>query len=225
MFVLLYKKYVQSLIPTPPPVTICHDCPNPLPLRSYVLNGRPHKTKKTCEKIAPNASLAWMLEERIEIKNEISEMGLSTDFITALCSHGVYYFHWHNLGMSVWGKFISKTVGCRNVFHFLNYSPNKRYIWNLYANRIQPWYSTFGYSLGTCNIVKPGNVSPELSVPDHIVKPDYYYEYTPPGCPDSTSTPEIKTSEDIQQMRETCKLAANILKSCENIIKVRHYLD
>lgn len=80
----------------------------------------------------------------------------------------------------------------------------------------------FGNSLGTCDIVKPGNVSPELSVPDHIVKPDYYHEFTPPGCTEY-GVPEIKTSQDIEQMRETCKLAANILKSCHNIVKVRQY--
>ncbi|KAJ6646083.1 Methionine aminopeptidase 1D, mitochondrial [Pseudolycoriella hygida] len=74
-------------------------------------------------------------------------------------------------------------------------------------------------SLGKCNIVEPGKVSPELSVPNHIVKPDYYYKFTPPGTSDGSS-PEIKTFEDIQQMRETCKLAANILKSCQHIIKI-----
>lgn len=72
-----------------------------------------------------------------------------------------------------------------------------------------------------CNIVRPGNVFPELSVPDHIKKPEYYYEFTPPGCTSTFATPEIKTAADIEQMRESCKLAANILKSCQNIIKVR----
>lgn len=86
-------------------------------------------------------------------------------------------------------------------------------------------YFHLGNSFGTCNIVKPGNVSPELSVPDHIVKPDYYYEFIAPGNRDNASAPEIKSLQDIEQMRETCKLAANILKSCENIIKVRHHFD
>lgn len=73
--------------------------------------------------------------------------------------------------------------------------------------------------------MKPGNVSPELFVPDHIVKPDYYHKFKPPGSTESSSSPEIKTAEDIEQMRETCKLAASILKSCQNIIKVRQYFD
>lgn len=77
------------------------------------------------------------------------------------------------------------------------------------------------YRLGTCNIVKPGNVSPELAVPDHIVKPDYYYEFKPPGIASDASAPEIKNAQDIEQMRETCKLASSILKSCHEIIKVR----
>lgn len=118
---------------------------------------------------------------------------------------------------------IYKNIGCRNIFKFTSTSRNKRYtriVWP--DDLIECLILSFRCDrLGACNIVKPGNVSTELLVPDHIVKPDYYYEFTPPGSAEGTSRPEIKTSQDIEQMRETCKLAANILKSCHSIIKVR----
>ncbi|KAG4066691.1 hypothetical protein HA402_007327 [Bradysia odoriphaga] len=82
-------------------------------------------------------------------------------------------------------------------------------------------FNTFSRNrFGTSNIVEPGNVFPELPVPDHIVKPDYYYEFTPPGRTDTDEPPEIKTSQDIERMRDACKLAANILKSCRSKIQV-----
>lgn len=39
--------------------------------------------------------------------------------------------------------------------------------------------------------------------------------------PSSTlGEPEIKSESQIIKMRDSCRLAANILKSCENIVKV-----
>ncbi|XP_058814596.1 methionine aminopeptidase 1D, mitochondrial isoform X2 [Topomyia yanbarensis] len=78
--------------------------------------------------------------------------------------------------------------------------------------------SLIRFSLGTCNLVEPGNVSPERSVPDHIVKPDYYHVLNSPKR--SEGWPEIKDEVQIQGMRESCKLAANVLKKACAITKV-----
>lgn len=72
---------------------------------------------------------------------------------------------------------------------------------------------------GNYDIVKLGNISiDEKKIPDHIKKPPYYYESLPPG--ETIGTPEIKTEDQIKKMRKSCNLAANILKSCKDIIKV-----
>lgn len=73
-------------------------------------------------------------------------------------------------------------------------------------------------NFGTCNTVQLGNVSMERDVPDHIPKPEYYYQHMAPGF--TLGEPEIKNSEQIQNMRNSCKLAARILRSCSEIIKV-----
>lgn len=77
--------------------------------------------------------------------------------------------------------------------------------------------------MGIChNLINDlGNVSPELIVPDHIVKPDYYFEYKQPTS--TLGVPEIKTNCDINRMRTTCQMAAKILRNCADIIKVKHY--
>uniref|UniRef100_A0A1B0FF97 Uncharacterized protein n=1 Tax=Glossina morsitans morsitans TaxID=37546 RepID=A0A1B0FF97_GLOMM len=64
-----------------------------------------------------------------------------------------------------------------------------------------------------------GNVSPERSVPLHIEKPDHYYRFMPP-LDTPSGEPEIKTDEQIHQMRVSCKLTSNTLKACEGIIKL-----
>ncbi|XP_075152831.1 methionine aminopeptidase 1D, mitochondrial [Haematobia irritans] len=73
-------------------------------------------------------------------------------------------------------------------------------------------------NFGTCNTVEPGNVSAEREIPEHIVKPEYYYKPMPPGY--TLGEPEIKNPEQIENMRNSCRLAARILKSCHDIIKV-----
>ncbi|XP_008195219.1 methionine aminopeptidase 1D, mitochondrial [Tribolium castaneum] len=70
---------------------------------------------------------------------------------------------------------------------------------------------------GKFNIVEPGNVSPQKTVPDHIVKPSYYATGHPTEFIDH---PEIKNLEQIENIRESCKLAANILKKVEYFVKV-----
>uniref|UniRef100_A0A1I8PHN9 Methionine aminopeptidase n=1 Tax=Stomoxys calcitrans TaxID=35570 RepID=A0A1I8PHN9_STOCA len=73
-------------------------------------------------------------------------------------------------------------------------------------------------NFGNCNTVEMGNVSAEREVPEHILKPEYYYKPMPPGF--TLGEPEIKTCEQIEHMRNSCKLAASILKSCSDVIKV-----
>lgn len=65
----------------------------------------------------------------------------------------------------------------------------------------------------------PGKVSPRKLVPDHIVKPSYFAT----GVPTETvpDFPEIKNLEQIERMRDSCKIAANILKKIENWIQVK----
>lgn len=65
----------------------------------------------------------------------------------------------------------------------------------------------------------PGNVSAKNSVPDSVEKPDYFYGGAP-KTPASESA-EIKGKQQIARMRESCKLAANILKKTAAIVQVR----
>lgn len=76
------------------------------------------------------------------------------------------------------------------------------------------------HDLGNCKqISEVGKVSSDRwIVPDHIIKPPYYET---PNKPSGTYGPiEIKNAEQIAGMRESCKLAANILKKCGQILKV-----
>lgn len=72
---------------------------------------------------------------------------------------------------------------------------------------------------GKYEFVEPGTVSPELIVPEHIHKPKYYFQYQTPDLLTSTKA-EIKLSHKISAMRESCRLAANILEKCSEILKV-----
>lgn len=76
------------------------------------------------------------------------------------------------------------------------------------------------YNLGKCELVRElGKVSKERwNVPDHIAKPPYYETLNRPSKTDGRI--EIKSDEDIARMRRSCKLAANILKKCADIVKV-----
>jgi methionyl aminopeptidase len=70
---------------------------------------------------------------------------------------------------------------------------------------------------GKFNIVEPGSVSPQKQVPDYIPKPSYYVTGEPSEVMEA---PEIKNHRQILGMRESCKLAANILKRVGNYVKV-----
>lgn len=76
------------------------------------------------------------------------------------------------------------------------------------------------HNLGTCNVIAaPGKVSDKRwTVPDHITKPPYYETLNKPSI--TTGSIEIKNAEEISAMRGSCKLAANILKKCSEIVKV-----
>lgn len=54
-------------------------------------------------------------------------------------------------------------------------------------------------------------------MPDYIQKPSYYTTGIPADGPKS---PEIKSKDQIDKMRASCRLAANILKKVEDIIEV-----
>jgi hypothetical protein len=71
---------------------------------------------------------------------------------------------------------------------------------------------------GKFNIVEPGSVSPQKQVPDYIPKPSYYVTGEPSEVMEA---PEIKNHRQILGMRESCKLAANILKRVGNYVKVK----
>ncbi|TDG47311.1 hypothetical protein AWZ03_006304 [Drosophila navojoa] len=67
-------------------------------------------------------------------------------------------------------------------------------------------------------ITAAGKVSNERSVPKHIQKPPYYYTPQPPG--NTNGSPEIKNDEQVNYMRSSGKLAAQILQECGKMAKV-----
>lgn len=85
-----------------------------------------------------------------------------------------------------------------------------RQVRNLFWTKSKP-------NFGRYAIVTPGNVSPKLHVPDHIEKPTYYYDGNPQVGPE---IPEIKSDAQIAKMRDSCRLAANILKAVGDTVKV-----
>ncbi|KAJ8947931.1 hypothetical protein NQ314_008524 [Rhamnusium bicolor] len=72
-------------------------------------------------------------------------------------------------------------------------------------------------NFGKYKIVEPGKVSPRKLVPHHIPKPSYYNTGEPI---ENIAYPEIKNYQQIEGMRESCTLAANILKKIEENVKV-----
>lgn len=70
-------------------------------------------------------------------------------------------------------------------------------------------------------IVKPGNVSKQIthdSIPNHIILPPYAKSGIPP--PINDQKPEMKSKEDIEKMRNACKLARNVLIQAGDIVRV-----
>lgn len=68
-------------------------------------------------------------------------------------------------------------------------------------------------------MVRPGNVSSMRYVPDVIEKPSYCFVDDVPDLFKSYKS-EIKMSKAIAAMRDSCRLAANILDKCGEILKV-----
>lgn len=77
------------------------------------------------------------------------------------------------------------------------------------------------------SVVKPATLSPLRSVPDHIAKPKYadtagqsilnmLFAETAP----KSQEPEIKTAEQIQGMKDACKLAKELLLLAKEHVKV-----
>ncbi|XP_050086132.1 methionine aminopeptidase 1D, mitochondrial [Anopheles aquasalis] len=91
------------------------------------------------------------------------------------------------------------------------------------------WWSVLGrryffskrkrYDFGKCNTISEvGIVSPERSVPEHIPKPSYYFVRNSPSS--GEGRPEIKSKEQIDGMRRSCQLAADILQRACSFAKV-----
>ncbi|XP_046399277.1 methionine aminopeptidase 1D, mitochondrial isoform X2 [Ischnura elegans] len=79
------------------------------------------------------------------------------------------------------------------------------------------WNRANKSSFGRYSVVQPGYVTPGREVPPHIIRPVYHnielsqQEY---------GKPEIKTREMIDKLRDSCKLAKEILKAVENFVTV-----
>jgi len=67
-------------------------------------------------------------------------------------------------------------------------------------------------------IYEAGEVISSYVVPDHIVKPSYYTEINKPA--NLIGNININNEEQIKSMRKSCKIAANILEKCHEIVKV-----
>ncbi|XP_034474160.1 methionine aminopeptidase 1D, mitochondrial [Drosophila innubila] len=67
-------------------------------------------------------------------------------------------------------------------------------------------------------IRRAGKVSDERIVPEHIQKPPYYLKHMAAG--NTLGTPEIKNVEQLEHMRSSGKLAAQILRECGNMAKI-----
>lgn len=65
--------------------------------------------------------------------------------------------------------------------------------------------------------LRPGKVSPRLSVPDHIWKPPYVTSQQSPGI---SSGPEIHDERGVECMRASGKLAARVLEYAGTLVKV-----
>lgn len=70
------------------------------------------------------------------------------------------------------------------------------------------------------NVIRDvGKVSKDrYKVPEYINKPSYFYKLNKPSL--TVGEVEIKNEEQIERMRKSCKLAAKLLKMCEDIVKV-----
>lgn len=75
----------------------------------------------------------------------------------------------------------------------------------------------FSSRFGRYKLVEPGNVSEPLLIPDDVAKPSYYSTGEPS---ESIHKIDIKDPNQILLMKKSCTLAANILKTVGECIKV-----
>lgn len=111
-------------------------------------------------------------------------------------------------------------VDTKIVGKFSNSEEGKHTSWyeshSSFDNRFKTFNST---DTGVYKVVRPGNVSPLRDVPDGIEKPSYTYTQDVPDLFQSQKN-EIKLAHAINAMRESCRLAANILDKCGQMLKV-----
>ncbi|CAG9766341.1 unnamed protein product [Ceutorhynchus assimilis] len=94
--------------------------------------------------------------------------------------------------------------------------------------RLHPFIRNFFFTkqskpnFGNYALVHPGKVSSRKTVPDHIPKPSYHLDGEPK---ETIAYPEVKNAEQIQRMRESCKLAATVLKTIGESISVGQTTD
>ncbi|XP_045483346.1 methionine aminopeptidase 1D, mitochondrial [Harmonia axyridis] len=75
---------------------------------------------------------------------------------------------------------------------------------------------------GRYKLVEPGNVSEPLLIPDDVAKPSYYSTGEPS---ESIHKIDIKDPNQILLMKKSCTLAANILKTVGECIKIGQTTD
>ncbi|CAH1176142.1 unnamed protein product [Phaedon cochleariae] len=99
-----------------------------------------------------------------------------------------------------------------NALRFFNKIQNRSLFWTKQKKKI-----------GKYKIVAPGNITAKLEVPEYIKKPSYFSNGIP--SEDVPNYPEIKNAGQIKCMRESCELAANILKNVGEFIEVGKTTD
>lgn len=85
----------------------------------------------------------------------------------------------------------------------------------LFAKKSQPHF-------GKYSIVQPADITKTKLVPDNVPKPSYHETGQPL---EKIPHPEVKNMKQIQGMRDSCKLAANVLKTVGESIKVGQTTD
>lgn len=91
---------------------------------------------------------------------------------------------------------------------------NVRCFWSVGGKKLK--------DLGNYEVVKPGKVSPQKTVPDHIKKPSYFQSGIPKEL---VLHAEIKNEKQIRSMEASCKLAAEILEIVGKSIKLGQSTD
>ena len=70
------------------------------------------------------------------------------------------------------------------------------------------------------NIInEPGEVRSSYNIPDSIIKPPHFYTLNEPSSLIGNIT--IHDEEQIRRMKKSCRIAANILNKCHEIVQVR----